>query len=105
VTGCRLQVADCGPDSGWEVVWPVGVGVAGEVDIVVSFRQSVQRSAFSVQNTTFGVRAAMKKPRAGEAFAVSDLQDLRGTSFYYPLLSEYQVQLKNRPNIFEGIRV
>jgi hypothetical protein len=48
----------------------------------------------------FPLSQSRKAPPIGEAFAGSDLQDLWGNSFYYPLLSEYQIQTKNAPNIF-----
>jgi hypothetical protein len=38
-------------------------------------------------------------------FAFSDLRDNQGKFFFYPLLSGYQVQLKNWPNIFEVIKM
>jgi hypothetical protein len=39
-----------------------------------------------------GSQRAIEKPRAGEAFAVSDFRDLVGKFLFYPLLLEYQVQ-------------
>jgi len=41
---------------GFGVAVVASVELAGEVDIVVSFQQSVQRSAFSVQKTGFDAR-------------------------------------------------